>query len=645
MYLEPPDVQRQLNHYNLMAQRNAKSRGNVHESKLAENSVFYCEMCSFNTEHLSSMRRHYINHHGKRIFKCKDCNFFTGSRKTLELHIGTGHSTCQSEPTHQKDLRCPFCLYQTNDKNNMIDHIILHREERVVPIEVRRSKLSRYLQGIVFRCHQCTFSSGSAENLRLHMTRHDDIKPYKCRLCYFDCVRLSDLEAHLSDKHQVVRNHELVGQVSLDQLDANVGGMPGNEEEHSSNLEEHNSDTDNVETKEFGTDFNETEHPTGINTREDITLQDAGLHGNEENPGRSRQHENTKPNTTVLEKTEQEPQKQAVIDTARGTEEENVGERINDPEEEDPTNESGFTQPRLNDGEASSFSEQKEKAAEGRSTPAFLTAEKTQAQVLHTKTFQPRTQDIKAKVEKDILRHILQLDQDGSICKLHKTTNPDRADKTEQSVEAKGVDDDLGDRPLLDEEGNGTLVQNPKHQVNAQTVSASAKMNHTQAKNTTARESFTIERHLLTLSPNCRELLLSHKGSLGVTPPICRQDKMTSLKNCEDVTEHYGEMPVLENEYLKQRRPALECHKEHEEIDPLNQKEDKESAVIAEDNGKQCKDLDDEHVHEGGVTATDGAAEVLHSSLNEDKPFQCELCGRNLMNSSELQRHIMRHGI
>ena len=72
-----------------------------------------------------------------------------------------------------------------------------------MPIEVRRPKLSRYLEGIVFRCHKCTFSSGSAENLRLHMLRHNDVRPYKCRLCYFDCSRLSELEAHLSDKHQV----------------------------------------------------------------------------------------------------------------------------------------------------------------------------------------------------------------------------------------------------------------------------------------------------------------------------------------------------------------------------------------------------------------------------------------------------------
>lgn len=146
------------------------------------------------------------------------------------MHIETGHSTFQSKPTHEKDFHCPFCLYQTKNKNSMIDHIILHRgafdvqqhstfcpnvsqlmilffplcpEERIVPIEVRRAKLSHYLEGIVFRCHECTFTSGSAENLHVHMMKHSEIKPYKCRLCYFDCTELNDLEAHLTNKHQV----------------------------------------------------------------------------------------------------------------------------------------------------------------------------------------------------------------------------------------------------------------------------------------------------------------------------------------------------------------------------------------------------------------------------------------------------------
>uniref|UniRef100_A0A667Y4W8 C2H2-type domain-containing protein n=1 Tax=Myripristis murdjan TaxID=586833 RepID=A0A667Y4W8_9TELE len=247
VYSEPPDVQRQLNHYSFVAQASASAATALQHTRLPEDSLLQCEFCNFTTGHLSSVRRHYLNRHGKKVMKCRDCCFFTGLRKNLEMHIETGHSNCQSQPTHQKDLRCPLCLYQTKNKNNMIDHIVLHREERVIPIEVRRPKLSRYLQGIVFRCHKCTFTSASADNLRLHILKHDDIKPYKCRLCYFDCTQLSDLEAHLCDKHQVVRNHELVGQINLDQLEARVDKM-SEEEEGFSNLEQQDNEAEDMET-------------------------------------------------------------------------------------------------------------------------------------------------------------------------------------------------------------------------------------------------------------------------------------------------------------------------------------------------------------------------------------------------------------
>ncbi|KAK7934358.1 hypothetical protein WMY93_005254 [Mugilogobius chulae] len=199
-YLEPPDVQRQLKHYSVMAQVDPASK--AQHFQLSDPRMLPCEMCNFNCQHYSAMRRHYLRRHGKKLIRCKNCNFFSCFKQNLELHEQMGHSTLQSEPTHQKNLCCPFCLYQSKNKNNMIDHIVLHREERVMPIEVR---------------------SGTAESLNLHMAKHNDLKPFKCRLCYFDCTQLKDLEAHLCDKHQVVRNHQLVGQVSLDQLEATRG--------------------------------------------------------------------------------------------------------------------------------------------------------------------------------------------------------------------------------------------------------------------------------------------------------------------------------------------------------------------------------------------------------------------------------------
>ncbi|KAG5841525.1 hypothetical protein ANANG_G00200430 [Anguilla anguilla] len=191
---EPPDVQRQLDHYQLGA-------------------------C---TGYIQSLRRHYRDRHGgRKLFKCKDCPFFTCYRPAFSLHVGAGHPSVPEE--NPKDLRCPLCLYHTKYKGSMIDHIVLHREERVVPLEVRRSKLSRHLQGVVFRCHRCTFTCSRDDTLQLHARKHHELKPYKCELCFYDSKRCQDLETHLSSEHKVMRNFELVGRVNLDQLEASKG--------------------------------------------------------------------------------------------------------------------------------------------------------------------------------------------------------------------------------------------------------------------------------------------------------------------------------------------------------------------------------------------------------------------------------------
>ncbi|XP_071339742.1 zinc finger protein 462-like isoform X2 [Trachinotus anak] len=648
LYLEPPDVQRQLDHYSLMAQTGVTSNANLQETELPENSLLHCEFCNFSTEHLSSMRRHYLNRHGKKVLRCKDCNFVTGLRKTLEMHVERGHATCQSEPTHQKDLRCPFCLYQTKNKNNMIDHIVLHREERVVPIEVRRPKLSRYLQGIVFRCHKCTFTSGSAENLRSHMRRHNDIKPFKCRLCYFDCILLSDLEAHLSDKHQVERNHELVGQVCLDQLKARVGRTSEEEEEPSSNSKRH-KENEEVETEEFVADCNEGLHETQA-----------------ENPADNKQI--TLQTKEAYPKHEWNPQGQAGIvylsDTARGQQIEDIVEsnvergnyadiqfeECNSPEREKTTNDNQ-ARPRVRGSEDSGimFTQQKEEAAEGSSATCGKIAVKTEAHKLHIKAIQHRTLNIEARVEENILRHILVLDKDDSIRKIHTKADQDRTVKIEQNSDTDCGDNTLSE--LAGEEGSITLARDPKLEVNLE-----AEKNHMLANNSGSQESFKVERHSVALLSSCAQLKMSHKESSALSLTNCKEEQLRNQTNSEEATDLYGEMPVLENEYLKEVSQPLGCCKEEEEDDHPEQRQDKEDEGVSEASENRCKDQEHEegdgtkeadsaHVHKSVFTETGEAAEVLCPLVTEKKLYTCELCGRNLTNSTELKRHIMRHGM
>ncbi|XP_053151998.1 zinc finger protein 462 isoform X5 [Hemicordylus capensis] len=234
-YSEPPDVQQQLNHYQSAAL--ARNNNNISPVPLSgadkAEATLNCEFCEFSSGYIQSIRRHYRDKHGgKKLFKCKDCSFYTGFKSAFTMHVEAGHSAVPEEGP--KDLRCPLCLYHTKYKRNMIDHIVLHREERVVPIEVCRSKLSKYLQGIVFRCDKCTFTCSSDESLQQHIEKHNELRPYKCQLCYYETKHTDELDTHLRDEHKVSRNFELVGRVNLDQLEQ----MKGKEESSSSDEEE-----------------------------------------------------------------------------------------------------------------------------------------------------------------------------------------------------------------------------------------------------------------------------------------------------------------------------------------------------------------------------------------------------------------------
>lgn len=89
-------------------------------------------------------------------------------------------------------------------KNAHLSIQFVSTEERVVPIEVCRSKLSKYLQGVVFRCDKCTFTCSSDESLQQHIEKHNELKPYKCQLCYYETKHTEELDSHLRDEHKVL---------------------------------------------------------------------------------------------------------------------------------------------------------------------------------------------------------------------------------------------------------------------------------------------------------------------------------------------------------------------------------------------------------------------------------------------------------
>lgn len=536
-FLEPPDVQRQLKHYTVMAQVDPASK--TQDIQLGDSRMLPCEMCNFNSQHYSNMRRHYLRRHGKKLIRCKDCSFFTCSKQNLDLHEQMGHSCVQSEPTHQKNLCCPFCLYQSKNKNNMIDHIVLHREERMMPIEVRRSKLSRYLQGIVFRCYKCTFTSGSADSLDSHMAKHNDIKPFKCRLCYFDCAQLRDLEAHLCDKHQVVRNHQLVGQVSLDQLE---------EREHRSSQDDedevlHGPQNDEQLLMNEHPYEEKAENALKESERNEHILKDLMSHD--------------VPNTQSLSR-----------QTFGG---------FNDPTEDD--DDDAQLDENIYDNQVQT------KPGEEISESALGGMEE------HHIEAQDISQNLRADAE-DRKQIRVTGYMDDPMTDGVSAVNPNQKAKSNSEMQERFTED------TVDGVKNGMI---PPSSVELQ------------------------------MSPEALRDQQSF-GDVDSNP----NDRHTQNQLNSSGESQYGEMPILEK-YFKEQRFIFAQHCENSE--KLCTKSRDECIEGAEMDTVEYHETQDPPI----LLATD-CVPAVHSPIAA-MMFPCDLCGRSLTNSSELQRHMMRHGM
>lgn len=346
--------------------------------------------------------------------------------------------------------------------------------------------------------------------------------------------------------------------------------------------------------------------PAENNIREEITLQiqevyqkqrQDGKNGNEESP------------TTVKEKHEQNSQKQPqtvfMPDTGRGRAIENIVgegnnavilfEDCNGPEKEKRRDENQ-TRLKLRESEDSSvtFTRQKEDAAEGNSTTYSKIAEKAQNHKLQIKALQRRPLDIEASVENDI-HYILPQGEDGSIHKIHKKADQDTALNLEQNIKTDVVNEAL----LTEKESSIASAHNKKSQVNIE-----ANKTHEQANNIGAPRSFKVKSHLLTL-PNCAQLKINFKKSLAGSFTNCKKEHVHNKKNSEEVTDPYGKMPVLENEYLKEETHPLGCCKEDARNDCLEQKQVKEdengSTNQRHEEGDGVKEADNPHVPKGKI--------------------------------------------
>ncbi|XP_078412450.1 zinc finger protein 462-like [Cetorhinus maximus] len=104
----------------------------------------------------------------------------------------------------------------------MVNHILEHKNGQMAYVEDCQLGLMRFFPGKVFCCDWCTFVTLSQDILIHHMDTHSPVKPYKCRLCFFEARLQTELETHLQEQHKVKCNFDLVGEVNLNEADLSI---------------------------------------------------------------------------------------------------------------------------------------------------------------------------------------------------------------------------------------------------------------------------------------------------------------------------------------------------------------------------------------------------------------------------------------
>ncbi|XP_048415946.2 zinc finger protein 462-like [Stegostoma tigrinum] len=225
--------------------------------KSPEVKNYSCEFCNFTTCHFQNVKKHYRKVHRENLyFECRKCHFFSGRKNALSQHaevceLTVGEKNCSAKKmdkntfveshmvgsgstiaVHLKEdfdltsaevqsgvLHCPLCLYYTKHKSRMVNHVLEHKHGQLPYVEECQLELMHFLPGKVYCCDWCTFVTLSQDTLTHHMDTHSPVKPYKCRLCFFEARLQTELETHLQEQHKVKCNFDLVGAVNLNEAD------------------------------------------------------------------------------------------------------------------------------------------------------------------------------------------------------------------------------------------------------------------------------------------------------------------------------------------------------------------------------------------------------------------------------------------
>ncbi|XP_033473620.2 zinc finger protein 142 isoform X1 [Epinephelus lanceolatus] len=146
-----------------------------------------CTMCSYVTKSKTTLTRHILCAHNKKVgvakrLHCQHCSFTCKQQRCMAQHIALKHKGARP---HQ----CQYCPFSTTRRYRLEEHESLH------------TGIGRH------SCDMCDKTFGAVTKLRQHKMRiHDKQPTHFCSLCDFsgytlDDVRRHNLRCHMGELH------------------------------------------------------------------------------------------------------------------------------------------------------------------------------------------------------------------------------------------------------------------------------------------------------------------------------------------------------------------------------------------------------------------------------------------------------------
>ncbi|WAR11682.1 ZN845-like protein [Mya arenaria] len=128
------------------------------------------------TDQLSRVVEEVVGDDGQLVFKCKECQYTGDDKQAVAKHAVSWH-------VDTKSFSCSYCDYITFERNDLISHNPVHRNEHQ------------------FKCDECTYSTDFRPNYDRHLQNHKGNYPFKCTKCTYGCGSDAVLKRHLSSNH------------------------------------------------------------------------------------------------------------------------------------------------------------------------------------------------------------------------------------------------------------------------------------------------------------------------------------------------------------------------------------------------------------------------------------------------------------